>query len=35
MNVHGTTMNETKMLEAEMAIRAGKIVWDMNGISGF
>jgi len=34
MDSGGTTMNGTKKLEAELTIRAGKIVWDLNGISG-
>jgi len=34
MDAGGTTMNGTKKLEAELTIRAGRIVWDLNGISG-
>jgi len=30
----GTTMNGTKKIEAELTIRAGRILWDLNGISG-
>jgi len=30
--VRGTKMKGTQKLEAELTIRAGKIVWDLNGI---
>ena len=34
MDARRTTMNGTKKLEVELTLRAGRIVWDMNGISG-
>ena len=30
----GLTMNGSKKFEAELTLRAGRIVWDLNGISG-
>ncbi|MEK6781216.1 MAG: amidohydrolase/deacetylase family metallohydrolase [Bacteroidota bacterium] len=33
LDVHGTKLKGTQKLEAELTIRAGKIVWDLNGIS--
>jgi dihydroorotase len=33
VDVRGTKMKGTQKLEAELTIRAGKIVWDLNGIS--
>ena len=33
MDVRGTKLKGTQKLEAELTIRAGKIVWDLNGIS--
>lgn len=33
MDVRGTKLKGTQKLEAEMTIRAGKIVWDLNGLS--
>jgi dihydroorotase len=33
MDVRGTKFKGTQKLEAELTIRAGKIVWDLNGIS--
>jgi dihydroorotase len=33
VDVRGTKLNGTQKLEAELTIRAGKIVWDLNGIS--
>jgi len=33
MDVRGTRLKGTQKLEAELTIRAGKIVWDLNGIS--
>jgi dihydroorotase len=32
LDVRGTKMKGTQKLEAELTIRAGKIVWDLNGI---
>src|SRR5690606_12732210 len=34
MDARGLTMNGTKKFEAELTLRAGRIVWDLNGISG-
>lgn len=34
MDARGSVLNGTKRLEAELTIRAGRIAWDMNGISG-
>lgn len=33
LDVRGTKMTGTQKLEAELTIRAGKIVWDLNGIA--
>ena len=33
VDVRGTKLKGTQKLEAELTIRAGKIVWDLNGIS--
>jgi dihydroorotase len=33
MDVRGTRLKGTQKLEAELTMRAGKIVWDLNGIS--
>lgn len=33
MDVRGTKLNGTQKLEAELTLRAGKIVWDLNAIS--
>ncbi len=33
MDVRGTKLKGTQKLEAELTIRAGKIVWDLNGLS--
>lgn len=33
MDVRRTKINGTEKLEAELTIRAGKVVWDLNGIS--
>ena len=33
LDVRGTKLNGDRKLEAELTIRAGKIVWDLNGIS--
>ncbi len=30
----GNVVQGTKKLEAELTVRAGKVVWDLNGISG-
>jgi len=30
--VRGTKMKGTRKLEAELTLRAGRIVWDLNGI---
>jgi dihydroorotase len=32
LDIRGTKMMGTQKLEAELTIRAGKIVWDLNGI---
>jgi len=32
LDVRGTKMQGTQKLEAELTIRSGKIVWDLNGI---
>ncbi len=32
LDVRGTKMKGTQKLEAELTIRAGRIVWDLNGI---
>jgi dihydroorotase len=34
LDVRGTKLKGNTKLEAELTIRAGKIVWDLNGISG-
>jgi dihydroorotase len=34
MDARGLTMNGDKKFEAELTLRSGKIVWDLNGISG-
>jgi dihydroorotase len=34
MDSRGLTMNGDKKFEAELTLRSGKIVWDLNGISG-
>jgi dihydroorotase len=34
MDSRGNVLKGTKKLEAELTIRAGKIAWDLNGISG-
>jgi dihydroorotase len=33
LDIRRTRLNGTQKLEAELTIRAGKIVWDLNGIS--
>ena len=33
MDVRRTTLKGTQKLEAELTLRAGRIVWDLNGIS--
>jgi dihydroorotase len=33
IDVRGTRLKGTQKLEAELTLRAGKIVWDLNGIS--
>ena len=33
LDVRGTKLNGTQKLEAELTIRAGKIVWDLNGVA--
>jgi dihydroorotase len=33
LDVRGTKMKGTQKLEAELTIRAGKVVWDLNGIA--
>ena len=32
LDVRGTKMKGTRKLEAELTLRAGRIVWDLNGI---
>jgi dihydroorotase len=32
--VRKIAVSGTKKLEAELTIRAGKVVWDLNGLSG-
>jgi dihydroorotase len=34
MDSRGNVLKGTKKLEAELTLRAGKVVWDLNGISG-
>jgi dihydroorotase len=34
LDAGGTTMNGTKKLEAELTIRGGRVLWDLNGIAG-
>lgn len=34
MDARGSVMNGTKKFEAELTLRAGKVAWDLNGISG-
>ncbi len=34
LDVRGAKLHGTRKLETELTIRAGKIVWDLNGISG-
>lgn len=34
MDSRGMTMNGTKKFEAELTLKGGRIVWDLNGISG-
>lgn len=34
MDARGSTMNGNRKFEAELTLRAGRIVWDLNGISG-
>jgi dihydroorotase len=34
MDARGSVLNGTKKFEAELTLRAGKIAWDLNGISG-
>ncbi|SDM39409.1 dihydroorotase [Daejeonella rubra] len=34
MDARGSVLNGTKKLEAELTLRAGKVAWDLNGISG-
>lgn len=34
LDVRGTTLKGDKKLEAELTLRGGKIVWDLNGIAG-
>ena len=33
MDIRGTRLKGTQKLETELTVRAGKIVWDLNGIS--
>jgi dihydroorotase len=33
LDIRKTTLKGTQKLEAELTLRAGKIVWDLNGIS--
>jgi dihydroorotase len=34
MDARGSVLNGTKKLEAELTLRSGRIVWDLNGVSG-
>ncbi len=34
MDARGSVLNGNKKLEAELTLRAGKVAWDLNGISG-
>ena len=34
MDSRGLTMKGNKKFEAELTLRAGKVAWDLNGISG-
>ncbi len=34
MDARGSVKNGTKKIEAELTLRAGRIVWDLNGVSG-
>lgn len=34
MDARGSVFNGTKKLEAELTLRAGKVAWDLNGLSG-
>jgi len=34
MDARGSVLNGTKKLEAELTLRAGRVAWDLNGISG-
>lgn len=34
MDARGSVLNGTKKIEAELTLRAGKVAWDLNGISG-
>jgi dihydroorotase len=34
MDARGSVLNGTKKLEAELTLRAGKVAWDLNGLSG-
>ena len=33
LDVRGTKLKGTQKLEVELTIRAGKVVWDLNGLS--
>ena len=33
MDARGLTMNGDKKFEAELTLRSGKIVWDLNGLA--
>ncbi len=34
MDARGSVLNGSKKIEAELTLRAGRIVWDLNGLSG-
>jgi dihydroorotase len=34
MDARGSVLNGTKKLEAELTLRAGKVAWDLNGLTG-
>jgi dihydroorotase len=34
MDARGSVFNGTKKIEAELTLRAGKVAWDLNGLSG-
>lgn len=34
MDAKGSVLNGSKKIEAELTLRAGRIVWDLNGVGG-